>query len=41
MGMSIRSGVLFYINIAPYFWKRLVSEQPDIDDLQYFDHVAV
>ena len=41
MGMSIRSGVLFYINIAPYFWKRLVSEQPGIDDLQYFDHVAV
>jgi len=33
MGMSLRSGVLFYINIAPYFWKMMTSEQLDISDL--------
>jgi hypothetical protein len=41
MGMSIRSGVLFQINIAPYLWKLLTSEQLDIKDLEFFDHSAV
>lgn len=41
MGMSIRSGVLFYMNIASVFWKALTSEQLLIDDLEAIDHSAV
>jgi hypothetical protein len=37
IGLALRSGILFYINLAPYFWKTLTSDAIDRRDLQDID----
>jgi hypothetical protein len=37
IGLALRSGILFYINLAPYFWKILTSDALDKRDLQDID----
>jgi hypothetical protein len=37
MGMALRSGVLVYVNLAPYVWKMLTEEALTEEDLAYHD----
>jgi hypothetical protein len=37
IGLALRSGILFYMNLAPYFWKILSSDMLEKKDLQDID----